>query len=372
MVCLYTTNTNSLGPLIGGAFASTAAGWRWAFYFNVILVGVTLPMFLFVLPSSDPALSRVTFSERIRHLDLVGSILFAGALCSGMMAISFGGILFPWGSARIIGLFCCSGTLWILFGLQQETATFTTKQNQILPIHVLLSTEIWILVLQTACPISIMYITIYYIPLYFQFVQDKTAIRSAVGSLPFLITTVAAMLLSGRLLRSSGRYYKLWFIVGSAMALIMSVGLYTTKVYTSPGKIYAYLIVGGIGVGSYAMNAGPVMSMAVQQEDVHHTGTIFGSVDNICSAISVGIANSIFLNRAIYGIQRVLPGLSRSTIQSAIAGVGSSITNNLPSSQRNMILQAILEAIKDAWIQIITTAGLSFTLSLLMRNRTLS
>ncbi|MCJ1389878.1 hypothetical protein MMC18_002735 [Xylographa bjoerkii] len=360
-----------LGPSIGGAFAVTAAGWRWSFYFNLILVGVTFPVFVFILPSRKKPDFSTSLWARARRIDIVGSVVFAGALCSGIMAVSFAGALYSWNSGAVIGLFCCSGILWIIFGIQQATATFTTEEDRILPIHVLRSWEMWILIVQTGCSISILFITIYYIPLYFQFVRGESAIQSAVDLLPFLFTSVSAMLISGRLITSFA-YYKLWFIAGSSLALIMSVCLYTTEIDTSHGKIYGYLILGGVGTGMYAMNAGPVMSGIVAKEHIADASTVFGCVDTLCGAFSVGVANSIFVNRASDSIQKLLPDTPRATVQEAIAGVGASLTQQLPAPLRAAILQAGLDAIKDVWIQMIATAALSFVLSLFLRNRKLS
>ena len=173
---------------------------------------------------------------RARRVDIVGSLLFAGALCSGIMAISFGGALYPWTYRGSIGLFCCSGALWIAFSVQQATSTFTTKEDRILPIHVLRSKEMWNLIFQTGCPIRILYIAIYYIPLYSQFVRGESAIRYAVDLPSFLSTSIFAMLVSGRLIREFG-WYKLWFTTGSGLAFIMSTCLYKTDIDTSHGKI---------------------------------------------------------------------------------------------------------------------------------------
>ena len=360
-----------LGPCIGGAFAVTAAGWRWSFYFNLILVGVTFPVFLFILPSRKTSASPACLWTRARRIDILGSMLFAGALCSGIMAVSFGGALYSWNSGTIIGLFCCSGMLWIMFGVQQATAIFTTKEDRILPLHILQSWEMWILIIQTGCSIGMLFITIYYIPLYFQFVRGESTIQSAVDLLPFLFTSVSAMLISGRLITSFG-YYKLWFIAGSGLALIMSVCLYTTGIDSSHGRIYGYLILGGVGTGLYAMNGGPVMSAIVAKEHVADASTVFGCVDALCGAFSVGITNSIFINRASDSIQKLLPSTPRATVQEAIAGVGASLTDNLPPSLRTAVLQAAFDAIRDAWVQMIATAALSLVLASFLRNRKLS
>lgn len=179
------------------------------------------------------------------------------------------------------------------------------------------------------------------------------------------------MLLSGWLVTNYG-YYNLWFIAGSSLALIMSVCLYTLELSTSHAKIYGYLAIGGVGAGLYAMNSGPVMSAIVPKKHVADAGTVFGCVDTICGAISVAIANCIFINRATDGIQMVLPNTPRATVQEAIAGVGSSLTDQLPPETQTAVLQAALDAIKDVWLQLVATAALSLILSFLLRRKKLS
>ena len=277
--------------------------------------------------------------------------------------------MFSWNSGAIIGLLCSSGALWI--GIQQATTTFTTKDNRILPLHILHSMEIWILIVQTGCSIGILFITIYYIPLYFQFVRAELTVRSAVDLLPFHFTSVSAMLISGRLITSFG-YYKLWFIAGSSLTLVMSVSLYTAAVDATRSQIYGYLVLGGIGTGLYAMNAAPIMATIVAREHVADAGTVFGCVDALCAAFSVGNANSIFVNRASDSIQKLLPSTPRATVQEAIADVGASLTNELPPLLKAAVLQAAFDAIKNAWVQMIATAALSFVLSLFLRYRKLS
>ena len=57
-----------------------------------------------------------------------------------------------------------------MFVIQQATATFTTEEDRILPLHVLHTLEMWDLVIQTGCSIGVLFIVIYYVPLYFQFI----------------------------------------------------------------------------------------------------------------------------------------------------------------------------------------------------------
>ena len=303
-------------------------------------------------------------------IDFVGFVLFSSALFTLIASLSFAGAIYPWNSGRTIGLFCSTGILWFLLLSQQATTTFTTKEDRILPIHILSSWEMWNLIFQMSCSISMLFITIFYTPLYSQFVRGESALRSALDLLPFLLTSVTAMLVSGRLITSLG-YYKFWFIAGSGLSLISFSCLYEIEADTSYGKIYGYLILGGIGTGLYAMNAGAIMSAIVAKENASDAGTIFGCVDTISSAISVAVANCIFVNRATDGIQAILPETPRDVVQQAIAGVGASLTSEASPEVRSRILQAAVDAIADVWLQLIATAAASFVFSFLLGNKKL-
>ncbi|KAL9024431.1 MAG: hypothetical protein Q9180_007903 [Flavoplaca navasiana] len=152
----------------------------------------------------------------------------------------------------------------------------------------------------------------------------------------------------------------------------MCVCLYTLELDTSHAKLYGYLILGGVGTGLYAMNSGPAMSAIVAKEHVKDAGTIFGCIDAISGAIAVGIANCVFINQATANIQRILPDTPRVVVQEAITGVGASLTDRLEPVVREAILRAILNAIRDAWIQMMATAALSLLLSFCLCNKKLS
>src|ERR1700712_1413459 len=112
-----------LGPIIGGAFTDSSAGWRFAFYINLIIGAVCAPVYFFMLPNKDPR-PGVSFMDRAREMDYVGAVLTVGAFVSGVMAVSFGGVQYPWNSGRIIGLFVTSGVLFIILGIQQVYTIF--------------------------------------------------------------------------------------------------------------------------------------------------------------------------------------------------------------------------------------------------------
>jgi hypothetical protein len=89
---------------------------------------------LFFIPSADQN-KNLTTLEKAKRVDTLGTVLSAGAFASGIMALSFGGVLFPWGDRRIIAMFILSGVLFSLFFTTQHFKIWTTEEQRIFPME---------------------------------------------------------------------------------------------------------------------------------------------------------------------------------------------------------------------------------------------
>lgn len=139
-----------LGPIVGGAFSISAGGWRWAFYINLFIGAFFLPVYLFMIPKHDPR-PNVSQRQRFKELDWIGTLLIVGAFVSFVMALSYGGTVYPWNSGQIIALFVVSGVLFIALGFQQELAWFTSPARRIFPVVFLRSRTMLLLFALSAC-----------------------------------------------------------------------------------------------------------------------------------------------------------------------------------------------------------------------------
>lgn len=194
--------------------------WRWAFYINLLFAVFLFPAYIFLIPSYDPTGGDGrTAIERACTIDWAGAFLSLAAFVLVIVPINFGGTLFEWNSGAIIAMFVVSGLLWVIFAIQQTFCILTNVETRMFPVHLLKNKEVILLFIIGCCVGTISYVTVYYIPLYFQFTRGDTAIKTAERMLPFILFLITAMLSSGFLMGKLG-YYKPWYVVGSALALV--------------------------------------------------------------------------------------------------------------------------------------------------------
>lgn len=104
-----------LGPVLGGLIGQYTT-WRWIFYLNFPLCGITIPVLVFGLEGHR---SAIFLQERLLRLDYIGAMLFLGSTCSLLIGIIWGGEQYPWRSWQtLLPIFC--GVIGIIAALAWE------------------------------------------------------------------------------------------------------------------------------------------------------------------------------------------------------------------------------------------------------------
>ncbi|KAL8654818.1 MAG: hypothetical protein Q9210_001276 [Variospora velana] len=360
-----------IGPVIGGAFAESAATWRWGFYINLCVGGLFAPVYIFLLPGFDPRgfdpKGPQKLASRFKEFDYVGAVLSVATLVCIIMATNFGGTLYPWNSGRIITLFVLAGVFVVAFAVQQTLTLFTTESDRMFPVQFLKMKEPVLLFISMAAANAGGFIAIYYIPTYFAFVRGDAPVESAVRLLPLIVFISTLVLVNGALIAKLG-FYQPWYLAGGALALIGGVLMYRVDINTSTAKIYGYEVLLGIGTGAYIQAGYGVIQAIIEPAKMAYAISFIMLAQLLGIALGLSISGAVFLNKAISGLSNVLPDVSRDEIQNAVLGVSGDLFGILPADVRRNATNAIVNAIDKTYI-IVFVSGIVGLLAAIPMNR---
>lgn len=213
--------TSILGPILGGFLTSVT--WRWCFWINLPIGGISIALLVWLTPNSAPPMKRSpTWKGKFFELDPLGFITIAPCLVCLLLAIQFGGTKYPWSSGSIIALFVLSG----VFGSAFITIQIWRGDKGTLPPRVIMQRSILTGAIASIGIGSALIIFAFFLPIWFQVIQDKSPQSSGISLIPLLLSVVFAVIASG-ILTSSVGYYTPFLIVGSAV-LIVGSGLIST------------------------------------------------------------------------------------------------------------------------------------------------
>lgn len=352
-----------LGPVIGGAFSVSGATWRWAFYINLVIGGATAPLYIFALPSIHPV-TGVPVKRRIANLDFLGFLLNAGIWVSFTLATTMPGGQWAWNDGRTIAVWVVFGVLVVLYGLQQYFCVFTTPETRSYPVQLLRKRTQVLLYIATSANITSLFVVVYFIPVYFQFVHGDTAIMAAVRLLPFIVISVTFNLLAGHFLPRI-QYYMTMYIVSGLFITLGGALLYG---FLDPDakipNIYGFTVIIAVGAGITLQISYAVASLKVGQEDEGDAISLQNVAQIGGTVIALVIAGQVFQSGAVRNLREVLAGqgFSDADIQAAVAGAQSVVFEKVTGELRDAAIRAITSAMKKSFILVIV-AGAAVTVS---------
>jgi MFS family permease len=371
-----------LGPILGGVFTDSSATWRWvcqnscaveieangllqAFYINLVIGGVCAPIYLFLLPSSRPMVEG-SVMKRLSTIDITGTILLCGTFAAGIMGISFGGALYPWNSGKIIGLLVTAGVLTILFFIQQILAIGTSATTRLFPLPFLRSPIMIMMFLATACASTAIFVPVYFVPLYYQFVHQNSALQAGVKLLPYVCFNVAFAMINGGAM-SKKPYYMPWYVFAGALCTAGSVLMYTVDEYTSNAKIWGYTILLGAGAGAFVQLSFTVIQQKVEKNKTPVAVGFLTFAQLVGPAVALCISNAVFLNEAVAGVQDKIPKMPRERILTMISSASTDLITGMSADQRGETIRVIVKAISKPYVLSMTAGIMTLIMSVLMK-----
>lgn len=270
------------GPVLGGVL-SEAFHWSLIFWINI-------PLGLIAFLMTFNALKKLPRNDRPHRLDIIGALLLVIASVLLLLAISWGGVSYPWLSLQIFGLVAGSAVAWVLFTLRVLTAP-----EPFLPVGVLRDQVVATATLAGFFGIGTMVGLSIYMPLFFQSVKHLSAAESGFALIPLSIGTVFGAQFSGRVM-ARVQHYKRSPIIGLTAAIVLTSVLAAFAGDLDMISIQVLLTLIGAGLGTLF----PVTLVVAQNAvALHHLGTATAAVNfmrSLGSAILVAAFGAILLS----------------------------------------------------------------------------
>ncbi|WP_397538810.1 MDR family MFS transporter [Rummeliibacillus pycnus] len=234
-----------IGPQIGGWIVD-AANWRWVFYINMpvgILAAILISLGLKNRKLEGPI-----------KIDFAGIFTMIVGVVSLLLALTFGGKDYPWGSWQIVSLFAISAVFLTSFVIVESKSS-----EAILPMH-LFKNKTFSILNGIGFLMSVgMFGAIMFVPLFMQGIIGMSPSQSGTMMIPMMVSMMVASIFGGQIVRKIGVKPQIitgMIIMGLGFWLLSTMGIDTTKLVAM-----SFMATLGLGMGLVM----PILTLALQE-----------------------------------------------------------------------------------------------------------
>ncbi|RDL33276.1 MFS general substrate transporter [Venustampulla echinocandica] len=357
---------STVGPVLGGVFTEKVS-WRWCFYINLPITGAVFIALCIFLHLDNP---KTPVWDGLKAVDWLGSLAIIGGTLMLLLGLEFGGVTYPWSSAKVLCLIIFGIFVACLFIINE----WKFARYPLMPLR-LFTKRTNIAALGVCFCHGYAFIgASYYLPLYFQAVIGATPLLSGVYLLPLALSLSFVSAGTGVFIKRTGQYVPpIWFGMGmmtAGFALFINLGAKANW-----AKLIIYQIIAGIGVGPNFQSPLIALQNFVAPRDIAVATSTFGFVRNLSTSISVVIGSVVFQNE----MQKKLPTLTESlgpkiagALSGGSAGASIGLVRSLPPVQRDIARAAFADSLKIMWTMYMAFTVMGLLISLFISHQNLS
>ncbi|CAM1511655.1 Fc.00g091680.m01.CDS01 [Cosmosporella sp. VM-42] len=354
-----------VAPTLGGVFTDKAT-WRWCFWINLPLGGITFFAILFFvhLPADSKPENRTTLKGFFEKFDIIGTLLLMPWVVCMLLALQWGGTKYPWNNWRIILLLVLFGGLLLIWVYVQ----IREGDKATVPPRIISNRSMFCGVWFMFCTFSNFFIIVYYIPIWFQTVRNASAYQSGINflttSAALSITVICAGLITGRI-----GYFVPCMIASTVISSIANGIIYTFDINTSDATWIGILILAGIGSGFGGQQPLMAAQTVFKGPDISLAISVLIFAQTLAGTVFISVAENVFQSELIKQLHKIVPdvdpkfvlGSGASHLREAMGKEYPTEVDGIFDAYNKALQQVFLIALILACLGAFGTAGMRWT-----------
>jgi EmrB/QacA subfamily drug resistance transporter len=320
------------GPLAGGWITDNFS-WRWLFYVNLPFGVAALAFILAYL--------HIPHVPRRHKLDYAGFVALPIALVAVLLATTWGGTTYPWGSWQIVSLYAAGVVVLIGFLVNEYYAA-----EPVLPLRLWKNSVFTLSNVSNMTIAMTMFGAIFFIPVYAQGVIGVNVTNSGAVLIPLTASMIVVSIVVGRLITRTGRYKG--FMLAGLLVMAGGYFLLTRLEYGSTQTdLTLDMIVVGLGLGAVLQTYTLVVQNATSRGDLGVATSATQLSRSMGATVGTAVFGTIMTNGMRTEIPKHLPAQALRGPQAAELSDGSGVGAVLDPNTLGQLPDAVATGIRE-------------------------